>query len=157
MPRGAVLIGALVLTVAGIVVLAAAFAWPRGTDVDDPSAWVSVGAVDDFVVGEPVRNVEGKFYVVKLESGEFLALYQKDPHLGCTVPWNPGFEFQGITGWFRNPCHSETYTIAGECVIGPCPRGLDRFPVDVSGGQVRVNTSRLICGPGAPAGMVCTP
>lgn len=120
-------------------------------------SYVVAGNVEDFTVGEPVHFADQSFYIVKQESGEFLALYQKDPHLGCTVPWRPDFEFHGQTGWFRNPCHRETYTLSGECVFGPCPRGLDRFPVEVVGDEVRVDTSPLICGPGAPAGMVCTP
>lgn len=113
----------------------------------DDTPYVVAGGVDDFVVGEPVRHVEGRFYVVKQEPGEFLALYQKDPHLGCTVPWNASFEFRGRTGWFRNPCHNETYDLQGRCVSGPCIRGLDRFPVQVVGGEVRVNTNRLTEGP----------
>lgn len=123
----------------------------------DGGSYLVAGDVNDFSVGEPVRNVEGNFYIVKLESGEFLALYQKDPHLGCTVVWNPTLDFRGRTGWFRNPCHNETYDIEGNAVFGPQPRGLDRFPVEVVDGQVRVDTNRLTCGPGAPADMVCSP
>lgn len=123
----------------------------------DGGSYLVAGATDDFSVGDPVRNAENNFYIVKLEPGEFLALYQKDPHLGCTVEWRADFEFQGTMGWFRNPCHGETYDIEGNTVFGPQPRGLDRFPVEVAGGQVRVDTSRLICGPGAPTGMACSP
>lgn len=126
------------------------------TQSDEPP-FVVAGNADDFEVGEPVRNAEHNFYIVKLDSGEFLALYQKDPHLGCTVPWRPDFEFQGKTGYFRNPCHGETYDIEGNLLFGPAPRGLDRFPVEIVNGEVRVDTETLICGPGAPPGMVCTP
>jgi cytochrome b6-f complex iron-sulfur subunit len=147
--------GAAVVALAAVVF--ASFAWPGGSDVDAPSPLIDAGDVNEFVVGEPVRNSDERFHVVKLESGGFLALYMKDPHLGCSVPWAADFEFQGQTGWFRNPCHSETYTITGHCVLGPCPRGLDRFPVEIRDDRVLVDTSRLICGPGAPEGMVCLP
>lgn len=76
-----------------------------------------------------------------------LALYQKDPRLGCTVPWRPDFEFLGRKGWFRNPCHGQTYDLDGNCVFGPCIRGLDRFPVRVKDGRVQVNVEQVIHGP----------
>lgn len=144
------LVSALLLVIAAVV--AAYFL----TQPDDPG-YVVAGDVDDFSVGEPVRDADHNFYIVKLDSGEFLALYQKDPHLGCIVPWRSDFEFQGTTGYFRNPCHSETYDIEGNILFGPAPRGLDRFPVEVVNGEVRVDTETLICGPGAPPGMVCRP
>jgi Rieske Fe-S protein len=123
---------------------------------DDPP-YVVVGDVDDFAVGEPVRNEDHSFYIVKLETGEFLALFQRSTHLGCTVAWLDDLDFQGKTGWFRDPCSNSTFTLEGALVFGPASRGLDRFPTEVVNGEVRVDTSRLICGPGAPAGTVCTP
>lgn len=146
LPLGSLLVA---IVVAAIAVL---FVFQSG---DRP--YLVAGNVDDFAVEEPVHFPDEQFYLVKLESGEFLALYTKDPHLGCTVPWNPNFEFQGTTGWFRNPCHAETYDIQGNLMFGPAPRGLDRFPVTVTDSEVRVHTDELICGPGAPPGMVCTP
>jgi len=98
-------------------------------------------------VNQPVRVVEGRLWLVKQESGEVLALYQKDPRLGCTVPWRPDFEFRGRTGWFRNPCHGQTYDLGGSCVAGPCVRGLDRFQVRVADREVQVNLAKLIPGP----------
>jgi hypothetical protein len=44
-------------------------------------------------------------------------------------------------------CHGETYDLAGYCYFGPCPRGLDRYPVFVRDGKVIVDTSRLEQGP----------
>jgi cytochrome b6-f complex iron-sulfur subunit len=35
----------------------------------------------------------------------------------------------------------------GEKKAGPAPRGLDRFPVDVAGGTVTVDTGLVIQGP----------
>lgn len=144
---GARLIAGTVATMVIGTVLVVAFAWPSGSDVDAPHQWIDAGAVDEFEVNEPIRNVEGRFYVVKLESGEILALYKKDPHLGCSIPWAADFEFIGQIGWFRNPCHSETYTITGHCVFGPCRRGMDRFTVDVRNDRVLVDVESLIEGP----------
>lgn len=75
-----------------------------------------------------------------------MALYRKCPHLGCSVPWcNP-------SQWFECPCHGSKYSVNGEYRDGPAPRGLDRFPVEVRGQQVIVDTSSLITGP--PRGTV---
>ena len=95
-------------------------------------------------VGEnPRKIVEGKFWLLNLEKGTtpngevtpggVLALYQKCPHLGCTVPFNAGFDFQGRKGWFRCPCHNSTYTKeGGVLVFGPAPRPMDVFPIEVN-------------------------
>ena len=91
---------------------------------------------------DPRKIVEGKFWLLNLEagttpngeetSGGLLALYQKCPHLGCTVPFNAGFDFQGRKGWFRCPCHNSTYTKeGGVLVFGPAPRPMDVFPIVV--------------------------
>ena len=69
------------------------------------------------------------------------ALYQKCPHLGCRVP-------QCITSqWFECPCHGSQYNRAGEKKAGPAPRGMDRFGVDISGGNVTIDTGLIFQGP----------
>ena len=109
---------------------------------------------------EPVRILEGKFWLVNIKadegafgdfgengSGGILALYQKCPHLGCTVPWVGGYQFQGHTGWFRCPCHGSTYTKGGVRVFGPAPRPLDTMLVSVnSNGSVEVDTGKITSG-----------
>ena len=109
---------------------------------------------------EPFYVPEGRFYVVpypkddvskakNVYSGGVLtgmelgltALYQKCVHLGCRVPWCKSSQ------WFECPCHGSKYNRVGEKTGGPAPRGLDRFPVDVQGGQVVVDTGLLSIGP----------
>jgi cytochrome b6-f complex iron-sulfur subunit len=91
---------------------------------------------------DPVPIVEGRFFLVNLEPGTtpngeetpggLLALWRKCPHLGCTVPWRPDFNFLGRTGWFRCPCHGSTYTKEGGILVaGPAPRPLDLFEVQI--------------------------
>ena len=75
-----------------------------------------------------------------MEAG-IVALYQKCPHLGCRVP-------QCVSSqWFECPCHGSQYNRVGEKKGGPAPRGMDRFVVEISNGNVSVDTSNPINGP----------
>jgi nitrite reductase/ring-hydroxylating ferredoxin subunit len=161
---------ALVLVLGVGLVAGAVFLWPSGTGDDlrfnlGSLSYFPPGTVTTFVrrsdVPVPVgsraaaaepgesssRQVPGTFHIVRLPDGELLALSAHDPHLGCTVPYRPTFRFNGSDGWFRNPCHGETYDMAGYRVFGPSPRGLDRFAVEVRDGNVHVDLGDLSKGP----------
>jgi cytochrome b6-f complex iron-sulfur subunit len=75
-----------------------------------------------------------------MEQG-YVALYQKCVHLGCRVPWCPSSQ------WFECPCHGSKYNRVGEKQGGPAPRGLDRFVLELSGGNIVVDTGSLVIGP----------
>jgi cytochrome b6-f complex iron-sulfur subunit len=75
-----------------------------------------------------------------MEAG-VVALYQKCVHLGCRVPWC------GSAQWFECPCHGSKYNRVGEKKGGPAPRGLDRFAVSISNGNVVIDTGKVIQGP----------
>ncbi|HEY8489437.1 MAG TPA: Rieske 2Fe-2S domain-containing protein [Dehalococcoidia bacterium] len=109
----------------------------------------------------PVKVFAGKFWLVNLapgeggwsgyappsEAGGLLALYQRCPHLGCTVPWQGGFEFEGRRGWFRCPCHGSTYTPAGVRVAGPAKRPMDTMAITVNeDGSLSVDTGEITPG-----------
>lgn len=119
------------------------FLWPRGGGGGfggpipvTPDRIPPVGA-------DPIRIVEGRFWLVNMEPGEtpsgvdtpggLLALWQKCPHLGCTVPYSANFSLQSVRGWFRCPCHGSTYTKRGGVILsGPAPRPMDVFPITVN-------------------------
>ena len=143
--RAAVGLATLVLA----LIVALSFAWPSGSKVDQVS-WFSAGRASDFAVNEPVRFPEHRFWLVKLGDDQFIALLTRSPYRGCTVPWRPDFEFMGKKGWFRDPCHNDTFSIDGSHVFGPAPRGMDRFPVRIEAGIVRVNVKTVVEGPGGP-------
>jgi cytochrome b6-f complex iron-sulfur subunit len=69
-----------------------------------------------------------------MEAG-VVALYQKCVHLGCRVPWCAAAQ------WFECPCHGSKYDRVGEKRDGPAPRGLDRWPVVISGDDITIDTS----------------
>jgi cytochrome b6-f complex iron-sulfur subunit len=86
------------------------------------------------------KKVYSESILPGMEAG-VVALFQKCPHLGCRVPWC------ATSQWFECPCHGSKYNRVGEKKGGPAPRGMDRFPVEVSGGQVVINTAQEIQGP----------
>jgi cytochrome b6-f complex iron-sulfur subunit len=111
---------------------------------------------------DPVQFLDAKTWLVNLKPGEggapglgvpnsekggLLALYQKCPHLGCTVPWRADFEYEGTKGWFRCPCHGSTYTKGGGRVYGPAPRSMDTFAISFgAGGNVIIDTGKITLG-----------
>ena len=108
--------------------------------------------------GEKTVIGEGRFWLVNLTEEQggpgLLALWWKCPHLGCTVPWKPGFIWPDPAtgadkrGWFRCPCHGSTYTDAGIRTFGPAPRSMDTMAITVDNGRITVDTGDVT--PGDP-------
>jgi len=150
-------VSALVVALAGSSL---DFMWPRGVKGFGGPITVTPDRIPP-AGGDPIRIVEGRFWLVNLEAGKtpngedtpggVLALWQKCPHLGCTVPWRSDFEFQARKGWFRCPCHGSTYTREGGVIVfGPAPRPLDVFPLKVQDdGSLIVQTGRAFEGTGS--------
>ena len=141
-----------------------AFLWPA-TAKGGFGAKVTVGSIADvetaFANKIPFYNAGAKTYIVAypkqdlpaakkvpayaqvisgMEEG-YVALYQRCVHLGCRVPWCQSSQ------WFECPCHGSKYNRVGEKQGGPAPRGLDRFPLEVSGGNITVDTGIIVVGP----------
>ncbi len=104
----------------------------------DGDAVVVAGPVERFEPNSVSAFPEGKFYLVRLEDGGFLALSRVCTHLGCTVPWNT--EEQR----FACPCHSSTYDMRGDVLSPPAPRPLDLYPVRIENQIVKVVTGTTI-------------
>jgi cytochrome b6-f complex iron-sulfur subunit len=139
-----------------------AFLWPRVGE--GFGATITVGRVDNILQTirdnrEPFYVSEGRFYINPFPTGAVaaaegiyspatlpgleagvVAIYQRCPHLGCRVPWC------GTSQWFECGCHGSQYSRVGEYRGGPAPRGMDLFPVTVSGGVVSVDTGTVVEG-----------
>ncbi|MDH5566359.1 MAG: ubiquinol-cytochrome c reductase iron-sulfur subunit [Myxococcales bacterium] len=101
-------------------------------------AIVSAGPVERFAPGSVTAFRDGKFYLVRLEDGGFLALHRKCTHLGCTVPWI------AEEGRFACPCHASAFDLRGDVLNPPAPRALDLFPVRIENGIVKVDVTAPI-------------
>jgi cytochrome b6-f complex iron-sulfur subunit len=85
----------------------------------------------------PVEN--GRFYLVHLVDGGFLAIYRRCTHLGCVVPFDHASEE------FICPCHGSAFTIEGDVLNPPAPRPLDLFNLSINeAGEIIVDTSSTI-------------
>lgn len=127
--------GALTLAVGGVLTFQ--FFAPKVVEGEFGGVF-TVGKVDDFPPNSVTPIINGRFYVVRLADGGFLALYQRCTHLGCAVPWNPE------QGKFVCPCHGSAFEQDGQVLNTPAPRPLDRFAVSLANGQVRVDTAKAI-------------
>lgn len=116
--------------------VALTFLRPRPANSDARGGIIVAGPVAKFPPGSVTAFPLGKFYLVHLEDGGFLALDRRCTHLGCTVPWDPEM------AQFACPCHSSVFDMRGQVLRPPAPRSLDRFEVRIENGIVKVNPSR---------------
>ncbi len=111
---------------------------------------LKLGPAKDFERGSATYFPEGRLYLTNAK-GDLFALSQKCPHLGCQVP------FCESSGRFECPCHGSIFDLGGEWITGPSPRGMDRYPTEVKGGVVVVDTGTLEPGPDHGAHEYLTP
>lgn len=90
------------------------------------------GPATGFAPGSVTAFPAGKFYLVRLDDGGFLALHRECTHLGCTVPWSDEEKK------FLCPCHASSYDVRGVVLTSPAPRPLDWMPVRIENGIVKV-------------------
>lgn len=129
-----------IAAVAELLWVIGAFLRPRKGPVADGDFGVEIaaGKVTSFQNGSVTPFPRGQFYLVRLETGGFLALSRRCTHLGCTVPWVEAEKT------FICPCHASVFGMAGEVVRSPAPRALDLFSVRIENETVFVDTARAI-------------
>ena len=134
-----------VLTLCGVALAEAAwvvfsFLKPRPARVgaEGQGTLIVAGPVDGFEPNSVTAFQKGKFYLVRLEDGGFLALHRECTHLGCTVPWS------AEERRFACPCHASAFDIRGDVIAPPAPRALDLFPVRIENRIVKVQIDRPI-------------
>lgn len=99
---------------------------------------LAVGNISNFDNNSvyPFRN--GKFYLVRLKDGGFIALSLKCTHLGCSVMWDEG------KSQFNCPCHASSFDMYGNVIDPPAPRALDMYPVIIEEGRLMVDITSPI-------------
>jgi menaquinol-cytochrome c reductase iron-sulfur subunit len=113
-----------------------------------PQAWRSLGAVDQFPVGDtvmvryldpepvPWAGYAGRSaaWLRRDEGDQLTAFSMYCTHAGCPVSWSSGAQM------FMCPCHGGVFHRDGSVAAGPPPRPLERLPVRVRDGQVEILT-----------------
>ncbi len=127
-----------VVAVAEFLGVVVAYLWPRKGEGEAGGGIVQAGPVGEFTPASVTAFPHGRFYLVRLADGGFLALSSRCSHLGCTVPWNEKDKS------FPCPCHASVFDMRGDVLSPPAPRALDLFPVAIESGVVKVNTARRI-------------
>ena len=103
-----------------------------------PEARAYINPYPEAALGR-AKEVYAESVLPGLEAG-LIAIFQKCVHLGCRVPWCQ------TSQWFECPCHGSKYNRVGEKKGGPAPRGLDQFPIEVSGDAVTIDTGTVVQG-----------
>ena len=99
---------------------------------------ITAGLVDDFPPNSVTHIPSGRFYVVRISDGGFIAVYHRCTHLGCTVPWD------STAQKFICPCHNSKFDRKGTVENPPAPRPLDLFALTIEEGKIMVDTGNLI-------------
>ncbi len=116
----------------------ASFLKPRRREPQSAGSLVVAGPSDGFAPGSVTAFPAGRFYLVRLADGGFLALSRQCTHLGCSVPWDEA------AGRFACPCHASLFDLRGDVLAPPAPRPLDVFPIRIENGIVKVDVSAPI-------------
>ncbi len=115
------------------------------------NSWVSLGAANDFPVGETrlatfknpwVRPWDGQTddipcYVRRTGTSEFRVFAINCAHLGCPVRWFPQSQL------FMCPCHGGVYYADGSRASGPPERGLFTYDYKIVRGQLQIDAGQM--------------
>lgn len=110
-------------------------------------AWIPAGTAEDYPVGEPTlfsftrSKVNGwekttnsfGVYILRRDSGDFLALSNICTHLSCRVSWKPE------ENDYACPCHAGYFDIDGDVISGPPPRPMDRYETKIEEGTLFIH------------------
>ncbi len=133
----AVWLGLGAVALAEVVWVVSSFLRPRKTKGGEAVDRVFVaGPADRFEAGTVTAFPQGKFYLVRLDDGGFLALGRECTHLGCTVAW------EAAERRFLCPCHASAFDLRGEVLSPPAPRALDLYAVSIENREVKVDTGQ---------------
>ena len=141
---GAIYTGALIVPAARMLA-------PSSSGGTGKARWIRVGRLADVKPGEPKRVVViadekdaytitrdqllGSLWLVR-KGDQVTAMSAVCPHLGCSIDINADKQS------YFCPCHTSKFSLAGEAVSGPSPRGMDPLDVRIVDGFVEVDFRR---------------
>ena len=90
----------------------------------EPPTRFRIGHPEDYPMDSVTFIPEQQVYVVRTPAG-FGALSAICTHLGCITQWNPDINAIAC------PCHGSRFAKDGGLQLGPAPRALDRFAMQI--------------------------
>lgn len=102
------------------------------------SNFFEVGTVDQFTKNSITSFRNRSFFLCCLKDGEIIALSSKCTHLGCALTCNTDKNL------LECPCHSSIFNIEGEVLRSPATKHLERHPVLIEKGVVKVDIAQTI-------------
>ena len=111
-----------------------------------PSAWISLGRVDQFPLGRTVQvafddpsplpwagqTARTSVWLRRTGESSFTAFAVNCTHLACPVNWLQE------AGLFLCPCHGGVFYADGSVAGGPPPRPLVRYDTRINNGQLEI-------------------
>ncbi len=126
--------GALTVTAIGSGLVTFDFLWPDV--VKQPPTRFKIGKPEDYPINSVTLLPDQKVFVVHAMQGYFYAMSAICPHLGCITKWWKDLEE------VRCPCHGSRFTVSGELIAGPAPRGLWHVQIELDArGELIVDSS----------------
>jgi cytochrome b6-f complex iron-sulfur subunit len=129
-------IGAAAIVMGELIGGTFAFLWPRRKGPKVETVFIA-GKVTDFKVGEVIPFRKERTFILRTEGG-FLAISAICTHLHCIVNWNE------MLKKFECPCHGAKFNQIGEVLVGPPPRPLDLYKLQIVAGNVVVDRTSPI-------------
>ena len=125
------------LAFAGIGTAITTVRYLRPNVLFEPPTRFEVGRPEDIPVGTLIVLEHRKLYVFHAEEG-FIALSAECTHLGCMTRWDQPTERVVC------PCHGSSFDNRGRVSAGPAPRPLTRLGLELTGGQLVVDTRKSV-------------
>jgi menaquinol-cytochrome c reductase iron-sulfur subunit len=125
---------------------AIAYVLGPGLKVRTAEAWIPVGKVDQFPVGEPTlvgftrttvngwekTTVSYGVFVTKPANADPYVMSNVCTHLGCRVSWKT----EKVE--YLCPCHEGIFDIEGQIVSGPQPKPMVRYETKIEDGTLYI-------------------
>ena len=131
---------------AAIAAPAIAFLLSPALGKQQDSAWVDLGRLERYPLGQPTlfeftrsqvngwerTGVSHGVFVVRTDDASARVFSDICTHLACRVNWHPELRH------FVSPCHDGHFDRLGRNISGPPPRPLDEFTTRIEGGSLHI-------------------
>ncbi len=125
----------------------------KGTGLLKKEAWQTIpqpqegSAVSFDITVQMQATIDGEHTTLSIQEGgfaicrqgQFYAYRNHCPHVGSPLDWIPNQFFSEDANTLLCHTHGAVFSpTTGECLTGPCPRGLYPIPIQIDGSHIQV-------------------